>query len=383
MAARRCKGEEVYQMKKALKYVLLFLLLAILCVLAAFCWLYGGRVKSVSSIHKLTDYGDGYDLYSMDIRYDYNLDRLISRGITDDQSMIDAILAESLPLLPVHIKTPKFGCTAFTLTDAGDDVHMGRNYDFKNDTSAMLVHCTPKDGYSSVAFAALDNVSANQPEANLKKRLATLTAPFICLDGMNEKGVSIAVLTLDSEPVHQDTGKPTIATTLAIRLVLDRAATTQEAVDLLDSYDMFATSGRDYHFFVTDAAGDARVIEYDPEQEGRPLRWTAMQAITNFYGCYAYLVQPNQKNGIYGHGKERYDAIMDVLAMRDSDGNIPADTAWRALQASAQDPNPEDVTSNTQWSLVYDDTALTAQIALRRNWDDVIHYDLNTNTIGG
>ena len=108
-----------------------------------------------------------------------------------------------------------------------------------------------------------------------------------------------------------------------------------------------------------------------------------MQAITNFYGCYAYLVQPNQKNGVYGHGKERYDAIMDVLAMRDSDGNIPADTAWLALQASAQDPNPEDVTSNTQWSLVYDDSALTAQIALRRNWDDVIHYDLNTNTIDG
>ena len=58
-------------------------------------------------------------------------------------------------------------------------------------------------------------------------------------------------------------------------------------------------------------------------------------------------------------------------------------TVAKALQASAQDPNPEDVTSNTQWSLVYDDTALTAQIALRRNWDDVIHYDLNTNTIGG
>jgi len=39
-------------------------------------------------------------------------------------------------------------------------------------------------------------------DESLKKKLATLTAPFICLDGMNEKGVSIAVLTLDSEPVH-------------------------------------------------------------------------------------------------------------------------------------------------------------------------------------
>ena len=217
----------------------------------------------------------------------------------------------------------------------------------------------------------------------MAKKLACLTAPFICLDGMNERGVSIAVLTLDSEPVNQDTGKQKIFTTLAIRLVLDRAATTQEAVDLLDSYDMFATSGRDYHFFVVDASGDARVLEYDPEQEGRPLRWTSMQAITNFYGCYAYLVKPNQRNGIYGHGKERYDAIMEVLAMRDPDGDIPADTAWKALQAAAQDPSPNDVTSNTQWSLVYDDTDLTAQIVIRRKWGDVIHYDLNTNEIDG
>lgn len=365
-------------MKKALKYVLLFLLLAILCVLVAFCWLYGGRVKSVSSIHKLTDYGDGYNLYSMDIRYDYNLDRLINRGITDDQSMIDAILAESLPLLPVHIKAPKFGCTAFTLTDAGDDVHMGRNYDFKNDTSAMLVHCTPKDGYSSVAFAALDNVSANQPEANLKKRLATLTAPFICLDGMNEKGVSIAVLTLDSEPVHQDTGKPTIATTLAIRLVLDRAATTQEAVDLLRGYDMFASSGRDYHFYITDASGDGRVVEYDCESSARELVDTKSEAVTNFFILYRDKVEPNQRNGIYGHGRERYDAVMDVLAQNET---YTVSTVWSALRAASQDPNPEEVTSNTQWSIDFNNTDCTADIVLRRNWEDVIHYSLLNNQI--
>ena len=90
------------------------------------------------------------------------------------------------------------------------------------------------------------------------------------------------MLTLDSEPVNQDTGKQKIFTTLAIRLVLDRAATTQEAVELLDSYDMFCDLRGAITHFVTDAGGDSRVIEYDPEQEGRPLRWTSMQAITNF-----------------------------------------------------------------------------------------------------
>lgn len=49
---------------------------------------------------------------------------------------------------------------------------------------------------------------------------------------------------------------------------------------------------------------------------------------------------------------------------------------WDALRASAQDPNPQDVTSNTQWSAVYDDTALTLRVCLRRNWADVIEFKL-------
>ena len=107
---------------------------------------------------------------------------------------------------------------------------------------------------------ALDNVGANNPELSDKTRLATLLSPFISLDGINEKGVSIAVLTLDSKPVRQQSGKPVIATTLAIRLILDRGASTEEAVTLFEKYDMFASSGRDYHFYVTDSNGDGRVI---------------------------------------------------------------------------------------------------------------------------
>ena len=170
---------------------------------------------------------------------------------------------------------------------------------------------------------------------------------------MNEKGVSIAVLTLDSDPVHQDTGKPTISTTLAIRLVLDRAASTEEAVTLLKSYDMFASSGRDYHFYITDANGDGRVIEYDCNSNTRELVDTKSEAITNFFILYKDKVAPNQRNGIYGH----------------------------ALKAASQDPNPVEITSNTQWSINYNNTDLTAEIVLRRNWDDVVTYDLNTNTL--
>ncbi len=357
---------------------ILLILLVILSVVAlaavAFLALYFTRIQTIGSIEKLTDYKDGYNLYRMDVKYDYNLENMIDYGITDDQAMIDAIVKESLPLLPVKIKAPSFGCTAFTLTDKDGDIHMGRNYDFSKDTSSMLVYCAPKDGYKSIAFAALDNVSANVPDENIKNKMASLTAPFVCLDGMNEKGVSIAVLTLDSEPVHQNTGKPVISTTLAIRLVLDRAATTEEAVELLRSYDMFASSGRDYHFYVTDASGDGRVIEYDINGEPRELIDTPSEAVTNFLIRHKDKVLPNQKNGIYGHGRERYDAVLKVLETEKD--NYTNDTVWNAMKSAAQDPNPDDITSNTQWSVAYNNTDLTAEIAIRRNWEDVTRCEL-------
>lgn len=355
---------------KRIALTLLALFAVATVVLGAF---YATRIQTIGSIKQETSYDDGYNLYTMDVAYDYDLDAILQKDVRTNQEFLDAVLAESLPLLPVHMTAPDYGCTAFTAKAADGEVRMGRNYDFKLDTSALLVRCAPKGGYRSIALAALNNVKADVPDASVSKRLACVTAPFICLDGMNEKGVSIAVLTLDSEPALQDTGKKALPTTLAIRLVLDRAATTEEAVELLSGYDIFATSGRDYHFYITDASGDGRVVEWDPSDASRPLKATPMRAITNFYALYPDLVQPNQKNGIYGHGKERWEAVEKVFdAQEDQDDAV----VWDALRASAQDPNPQDVTSNTQWSAVYDDTALTLRVCLRRNWADVIEFKL-------
>ena len=361
-------------MNKVIKRVLIILLMIVVLAAAVFLGIYFTRIQTIGSIEQLTDYEDGYNLYRMNVKYDYSIENVINRGIEDDQMMIDSMLKEVLPLLPVKMKAPNFGCTSFSLTDTDGDVHMGRNYDFKSDTSAMLVYCTPKDGYKSVAVAALDNVSANVPDENIKKKLASLASPFICLDGINEKGVSISVLTLDSEPVRQNTGKPVISTTLAIRLVLDRAATTEEAVELLRSYDMYSSAGRDYHFYITDASGDGRVVEYDCESETRELVATPTEAVTNFFIIYKEKALPNQKNGIYGHGRERYDAVMKVL--EEEKGNYTNDTVWKAMKSAAQYPNPDDITSNTQWSVSYNNTDLTAEIAIRRNWDDINYFSL-------
>ncbi len=93
-------------MKKPLKITLISLG-AVLAVLLAgvlvFTGVYFTRFQTAGSIEKLTSYDDGYNLYRMDVKYNYSLDDVINYGITDNQTMIDAILNEALPMLPVSI----------------------------------------------------------------------------------------------------------------------------------------------------------------------------------------------------------------------------------------------------------------------------------------
>ena len=227
------------------------------------------RIKTLCSLKKLSSFAGAYNLYESTVAYRYDLDAIIKSGVEDAPvAHIDAVKA-GIPDL-AKVEAPKFACSAFC-AEAPSSVLMGRNYDFKDDTSALLVRTHPKDGYASISFSALNNLGTNMPEESLKSKVAAMLGPFASLDGINEKGVSIAVLTLDSLPTRQNSGKPKI-TSLAIRLVLDRAASTQEAVDLLGSYDMVAMAGRDYHFFINDASGDSRVVEY--ESQNRRALWS-------------------------------------------------------------------------------------------------------------
>lgn len=48
-------------------------------------------------------------------------------------------------------------------------------------------------------------------------------------------------------------------------------------------------------------------------------------------------VLPNRRNGVYGHGRERYDAIEEILDA--NAGSIDREIAWQALQAASQAPS--------------------------------------------
>ena len=113
-------------MKKIFKGILLTLLVLVLVAVFGFAAFYFSRIRTIQSLKKVTDYED-YNLYRMDVRYSYDLDRLISYGISSNQDMLDAILKESIPLLPIHMKAPNYGCSAFSIADSSQNILMGRN----------------------------------------------------------------------------------------------------------------------------------------------------------------------------------------------------------------------------------------------------------------
>ena len=108
----------------------------------------------------MSSFAGAYNLYESTVAYRYDLDAIIKSGVEDDQAYIDAVCKQVFPGIPVKVEAPKFACSAFC-AEAPSSVLMGRNYDFKDDTSALLVRTHPKDGYASISFSALNNLGAN------------------------------------------------------------------------------------------------------------------------------------------------------------------------------------------------------------------------------
>lgn len=66
------------------------------------------------------------------------------------------------------------------------------------------------------------------------------------------------------------------------------------------------------------------------------------------------------------HGLDRYNTLRDTLAKY---GNILDESkAMELLNAASQKKNPKKLTSNTQWSVVYNLTDRTAEVCTLRNY---------------
>lgn len=304
----------------------------------------------------------------------------------------------------------KTGCSAFYTQNPEGEYDTCRNYDLAHlDDSGketglnVIVKCSPKNGYKSLAIAdaaMFSNLGIKYYKGCLDdgKTSTVLLAflPYICVDGINEKGLVVTIHALDlkdgEEAVYQtDENKEAVIITELLRHILDNCATVEEAEALAKDRNLINTFGADFHIFVTDASGKSAVFEW----RYNTLTVTYTDIITNFYvnyddaeDCYidgalkeTYIAPDENAKGYkfgYGHGFERFKTLMKVTEEHAGENGTVMDEneMMDALQAVSQVYTGE-LTSLTQYSVIYHNNSPGMDICSFPDYTNTYHFDLN------
>ena len=274
---------------------------------------------------------------------------------------------------------------------------MGRNFDFchvdqntKKEVpiSAIVLHTAPAGCKKSIGI--IDSYWLGLTKGfytDDKSDLSILMAlPYVMMDGMNEDGFAIGVLHLGGEPTMQNApGKLKISTTVAMRMLLDKASTVDEAIELLKGYNMCMESpaGGNYHYFMADATGNYAIVEYtfdDASKTGNPNNMMVfnqndtMRYVTNFY-VTPMLEHDPEIGGCTDRGRKRYNTMKETLKMNVY--KLDEAQAIGLLESVATDADPTENTSLTQWSSLYNLSKRTLDVAILKEYKKSERYQFS------
>lgn len=359
-------------------------ILAVLCAAVALVW--GGEIASLKTVHSVD--GNRY-LYTMEYKADYDLDDVIAKEIDTNSELLEYVVGRIGKGLPIKMKSAQVedgngetaNCTSFQAKNQdGSGYLFGRNYDFyKNPT--MVTISRPEKGYASIAVSDMSHFgySLEKLPSSFMKKVSCLAAIYAPVDGMNEKGLCTSIMALPKQASQRRTELPDVGTTIIMRLWLDRCANVSEALELLSTVDVRhdASVGSGYHYMIADAEGDCAVVEFDKDgdwetmvvRKDPAMEW--MHVTNHLLSEKYYTVVPDPAVG-NPHSKSwwRYETVAGY--MREHDGVLTLEQAQECLAKVHWENLVWDngMVEDTQYSNVYDQSALTLDL---RNWNDYGH----------
>lgn len=272
------------------------------------------QVEALKSLKRLDDKGQ---LYEMEVNYDY------------------------YPLLPMLNSMIDAGCSTFFTKNVENEYLFCRNYDYShflhNDRhnprtalNVIIKNNNPNNKYRSIGVADgfwLDYKNGTFVEGCIDDGKTDLSPfvllPFLCMDGLNEKGLCVSVMALsvkgtwteipyegalEKQPYGKDpyilkepgelpkedyvfvaddiiaineadkkawickaemwkttmpNKKGTLLPPLLMRFMLDNCQNVEEAIALASEYNIMAQGpGSGYHILVADKSGNSKLIEW-------------------------------------------------------------------------------------------------------------------------
>lgn len=339
-------------MSKKQKLYILIILPPVIILLLFIC-LFWRVIQAAASVRALDD-----GFYSMTYTGSYGLEDFLEQGgASSDLAVADFVIGRMFHgMVDLNLQGNPYGCSTLSVASPDDEQLFGRNFDWSYCT-AMVVKTNPPDGYASISTVNMDflNVGLELSEGAFV-RLMSAVAPYAPLDGMNEQGLCVAVLMIEDSPVFgQDTGKPDLTTTTTVRLLLDKAANVDEAIALLEQYDLHASANLMVHFALADATGRSVVVEYVDNQ----MVVTETPVVTNFY------LTPGERYGIgVAESHTRYELLIERL---NENSRMDANGVRDALDRVSKH-NFDSVFASTEWSTVYNQTTGAVQYYHREDY---------------
>jgi Acyl-coenzyme A:6-aminopenicillanic acid acyl-transferase len=367
-SAVKITGSKPGRWKRRLKRTSVVLLVLLLCTGFAL----KNHIRTLNSLRRIP----GTKAYVMDYYVDYNMAEVRANGIDVDQ-VDDSFLAVFFPkwilpvaerlkksFLPEAIETIPTGdhCSTVAFRAANGHMFFGRNLDYYHDSCLIIKVHGPK-GVASVAVLDLHYLNLDRDdldETNLFQRIPLLFAPYYLQDGMNQHGVAVSDMAVHDVKPPRDPSKPNIIHSAAMRLILDYAKSTDEAIEILKQYNIHFVA-ETCHLMIADATGKSVVIEFiDGQIKPTPTNenW---QVCTNHRLAGKLEAENDQCCS-------RYRTASATLA--DLRGKGDATDVMKVMQSVSK-------ADWTMWSSVYDLTTGEFEVAYRQHFDDIYGDRLN------
>jgi hypothetical protein len=298
-------------------------------------------------------------------------------GLTADQvtTLQSVELVDGYPLYTMHYaggydrlppppegasrpSTSGWACSLFAALGDPAGMVYGRNFDWE-DSPALFLLTDPPDGYASVSMVDIAYLGFTGDRAGelldlpLEERIPLLYAPFIPFDGMNETGLAVGMAAVPGSAMPRDPDRETIDSVAVIREMLDHAASVDEALAILGSYNIDWGSGPPLHYLVADRAGQAALVEFYRGERVVFSNDAPWHLATNFLRAQAGETLTGQCG--------RYDRIAARLA--ETEGWLTEAEAMELLAGVSQ--------QGTQWSVVYAMSTGKVGVSMGRAYETV------------
>jgi hypothetical protein len=241
-----------------------------------------------------------------------------------------------------------FGCSLFAAPGVTGQLY-GRNFDW-DANPAMVLHTDPPGGYASTSIVDISYLGVGADPTG-DRRL--LDAPLLPFDGMNERGLFVGLAADESATLTPDPAKPTVGSVRIMRLVLDGAATVDEAVDVFARHNVDFDGGPPLHYLLADPSGASAVVEY---VDGRMSVVRDTRVLTNV-----------RLTGVPEDRRRADDRYGTAAAALDR-GALDWQGAMDVLRDVAQ--------GHTRWSAVYEPATGTVRVVAGQRWSTVHTFRL-------